>query len=179
MDDPERLDFQPPLPGNELGATVTFLVARGGLAPGYRTAPRTQATHAEIRTTGLNGRTQERRVTRQEAEVWLGEVEALRRRHQRLDAEQRGRREELRAQREEVAATISLDCPRCGVPREHTGRQHVMIAGAPEELGRTGDHLAMARPSAMVLELYACPRCGSVEFFRPLLSHPLRTDVPE
>ena len=176
MDDPERLDFQPPLPGNALEATMTFLVARGGLAPGYRTARRSEATHAELRTTGLSGKAEERRLTREDAEAWLAEVEELRRRHERLDAEQRGRRDELRAERDEVAATISLDCPRCGVPREHTGRQHLMIAGSPEELGRTGEHLALARPSAIVLELYACPRCGSVEFFRPLLPHPLRAD---
>lgn len=176
MDDPERIVLQPPLPGNALGATVTFLAARGGLAPGYRAVPRSEATHAELEITGLSGRTEERRVEIAEAEAWLREVATLQSRSARLDAAARDRRVETDRERQALAASISLDCPRCGVPREHAGRHHLMTTGAPDQLAATGEHFGKVRASAVVLEMYACPRCGSVELFRPLLPHPLPAD---
>lgn len=173
MDDPQQLELQPPLPGDALAATVTFQAARGGLAPGYRTVPRSEATHAELRITGLSGRTDERRVELAEADAWLAEARALRDRGERLDAAARERRERDAAEVEQLAATIDLDCPRCGIPRAHGGRHHLMTAGAPEHLGATGEYFAKTRPSAIVVDEYVCPRCGSVELFRPRLPHPL------
>lgn len=176
MDDPERVELQPPLPGNALGATVTFLAARGGLAPGYRAVPRSEATHAELEITGLSGRTEGRRVEIAEAQAWLEEAAALHARSAKLDASARDRRAEDERDRQALAASISLECPRCGVPREHAGRHHLMTTAAPDQLAATGEHFGKVRASAIVLEMYACPRCGSVELFRPLLPHPLPAD---
>lgn len=173
MDDPEEVEFAPPLPDNALAATVTFLAARGGLAPGYRTVPRSQATHAELVITGLSGKPVSRRVELGEAEAWLAEVRALHARHATLDAADRTRTENIRQANEEVAAQISPTCPHCDVPREYVGRHHLMTAGAPEHLAASGEFFGRIRASAIVVEQYACPRCGSLELFRPLLPHPL------
>lgn len=176
MDDPERIVLQPPLPGNALAATVTFLAPRGGLAPGFRAVPRSQATHAELEVTGLSGRAEERRMEIAQAEEWLAEAAALHARSADLDAAARDRRDEADRERAALVAAISLDCARCGVPREHAGRHHLMTTGAPDQLAATGEHFGKVRASAVVLEMYACPRCGSVELFRPLLPHPLPAD---
>lgn len=173
MDDPEEVEFAPPLPDNALAATVTFLAPRGGLAPGYRTVPRSQATHAELVITGLSGKPVSRRVEMGEAEAWLAEVRALHARHTGLDAAARTRTENVRRANEEVASQVSPTCPHCGVPREYVGRHHLMTAGAPEHLAASGEFFGRIRASAIVVEQYACPRCGSLELFRPLLPHPL------
>lgn len=178
MDDPERLELAPPLPDNALAATVTFLAARGGLAPGYRPVPRSQATHAELVVTGLNGKPVSRRVERAAVERWLEDVRALHDRHQRLDAEGRERRDDARRERDEVAGSITPVCPHCGIARAYVGRHHLMTAGAPEHLGATGEFFGRIRASAIVVEQYACPRCGSVELFQPLLAHPLPGSGP-
>lgn len=173
MDDPERLEFAPPLPDNALAATVTFLAPRGDLAPGYRAVPRSQATHAELVITGLNGTSVSRRAELAEAEAWLADVRALHDRHAELDAAHRSRAEDVRRERDEVAAQISPTCPHCAIPREYVGRHHLVTSGAPEHLGASGEFFGRIRASAIVVEQYACPRCGSLELFRPLLPHPL------
>ena len=173
MDDPEQLELAPPLPDNALAAKVTFLAARGGLAPGYRAVPRSQATHAEVEITGLSGKPASSRVEIAEADAWLADVRALHARHAELDAAGRTRTEELRQANAEVAATIVPTCPHCDLAREDVGRHHLMTAGAPEHLAASGEFFGRIRASAIVVEQYACPRCGSLELFRPLLAHPL------
>jgi hypothetical protein len=145
--DPEQLELSPPLPGDALRAKVTFLRARAGF--GFKASPRSEATHARIEETGVDGQTRDRRMELEEATAYMAQVDSMHDETDRWDARRKEQLEEARALRGGRAAELSVDCMRCGVAREYGGQSN-------------GFHQ------------YACPRCGSVELFRPgLLEHPL------
>lgn len=73
-----------------------------------------------------------------------------------------------------------LDCLRCGAPLDCLGRKKLQMGEAGLFLGDLPHLFA----GALELEIYACPDCGKVEFYRPRLtkgqmdgySHP---DLPQ
>jgi hypothetical protein len=57
------------------------------------------------------------------------------------------------------------------VPRQHRGRENLATSSAPEDLTIVD---TIPRLGYRPVEVYACPRCGSVELFLPaVLDHPL------
>jgi hypothetical protein len=103
--DPEQIDLSPPLPGDALRARVTFMRARAGF--GFKSAPRSEATHARIEETGPDGQTRERRVGVAEAAEYLSEVDGM----QGIPAPSDPER----------APQVRVDCPHCGIPRAYEG----------------------------------------------------------
>ena len=143
------------------------------MLPGWRAAPRAEATHARIELRGLDGNTTKREVDAAEAEAFLAEVERMHAAEDAWSASAQQREEQRAAERAELAAEIDVNCPRCGVPRRYEGRRNLMSAGAPDHIARE-ESAQVARPETRAYEEYACPRCGSVELFRAgRLEHPL------
>ena len=169
--DPERVELQAPLPDGALSARVVFKAARLGID---RTVPRSQATHADVERELLGGSSDRRRLERAEAEAYLAEAERF---HREVERDEHGRRERVAALQEErvrVAASISVDCQRCGIPRTFEGRRDLLSAERPEHVAGTGEHSQRMQPRTRGYYEYACPRCGSVEFFRHgAIGHPL------
>jgi hypothetical protein len=169
-DDPQRIELSAPLPDNALAAVVSFRVARLGRD---RDAPRSQATHAELEITGLDGKKRARRVELAEADEFLRAAAAVRERDRAWSEGRRDAAVAARAERAARAAAIRPDCPHCGVPRAYEGRRDIVSFDAPEQ-GLRDDQLGRMRPSSRPYEEYVCPRCGSVELFRSgVLDHPL------
>lgn len=163
-DDPTRIPLTAPLPDEHLSGTLTWRAARGGLRPGDEDVPRDRASHAELSTIDLGGREHRRRLTLDEADAYLREVEALHAEVAAFDAAAADRRTAHAQERAELLATIDLSCPRCGVPREHAGRRNLLSAAAPEHIAREDEWQRM-RPEVVGYDEYRCPRCGSVELF--------------
>ena len=59
-----------------------------------------------------------------------------------------------------------LDCLRCGTAMDCLGREKLQL-GESNLLFRDLPHLFAG---ALELEIYACPKCGKMEFFRPRLT---------
>ena len=59
-----------------------------------------------------------------------------------------------------------LDCLRCGTPMDCLGREKLQLGEAGLILGALPHLFA----GALELEIYTCPSCGKVEFFRPRLT---------
>ena len=59
-----------------------------------------------------------------------------------------------------------LDCLRCSTPMDCLGREKLQL-GESNLLFRDLPHLFAG---ALELEIYACPQCGKMEFFRPRLT---------
>lgn len=175
--DPERIDLRAPLPGGALSARVVFKTARVGLD---RTVKRSVATHADVELEFLGPRTETRRLSRPEVEAYLEEVARLHAEGDRRDAAHRERVAGAREARASLqAAGIDLSCGRCGVPRVFEGRRDLLSAGRPEHLNATGEFIQQMRPSSRAYYEYACPRCGSVEWFRHgPLEHPVEGAGP-
>lgn len=57
----------------------------------------------------------------------------------------------------------NLDCLRCGAAMRFSGREKLQLGKTGWVLGDLPNLLA----GAMQLDIYACPDCGKVEFFRP------------
>lgn len=163
-DDPAHIALSAPLPDEQLRGTLTWRAPRGGLRPGDEDVPRDRATHAELTTTDLGGREHRRRLTREEADAYLREVDALHAKVAAFDAAAADRRVQHAQERAERIATIDLSCPRCAVPREHAGRRNLLSAAAPEHIAREDEWQRM-RPEVVGYDEYRCPRCGSVELF--------------
>ena len=145
--DPEQVELSPPLPGDALRAKVTFLRARAGF--GFKAAPRSEATHARIEETGVDGETRDRRVEVADASAYLAQVDSMHNETDRWDARHKEQLEQAQAHRGDRAVELSIDCQRCGVPRAYEGQSNAY-------------------------HQYACPRCGSVELFRAgVVEHPL------
>lgn len=172
-DERTTVELRAPLPDGDQRAVLRWRAPRSGLRPGDQDVPRLQATHADLRTTDLDGRERERRLELAEADAYLAEARALHERAAGIDAAARERREATAQVREQVVASIDLSCGRCGVPRAYRGARDVLTVLHREELGRA-DELGRARPQAVAYHEYACPRCGSVELFADgVLPHPL------
>ena len=111
--DPEQVELSPPLPGAALRARVTFLRARAGF--GFKAAPQSEATHARIEETGLDGQTRDRRVELAEASAYLAEVDGM---HD-----------------EGEPAGLRVDCPHCGVARAYVGQSNAFHQYACPDCG--------------------------------------------
>ena len=161
----ERIELTPPLPDDAQGGAVSFFAVRGGVLPGWRAAPRSEATHARIELRGPDGQTHKREVAKEEAEAFLAEVERL----------HSGPGEgAIPASAGQIApGAINLSCPRCGIPRRYEGRRSPMPLADGVDKGNEDAFQSPATESG-TYEEYACPRCGSVELFRAgPLQHPL------
>ncbi|MBI5105104.1 MAG: hypothetical protein HZB46_09010 [Solirubrobacterales bacterium] len=167
-----------PLPGDDLEAELTWRAPRGGLRPGDQDVGRAEATHAVLRTKGLDDRWRERRLTVEEADAYLAEVAAMRDRHARLDGERAQRIDADRAAKAQLAASIVPTCPYCHVPRAYAGRRNLVSLGSPEHVARS-EGWQLTRPETTALHEYRCPRCGSAELFAAgALEHPLPGAAP-
>ena len=158
-DDRKTIELSAPLPGGALSAKLKM-----------------KGSHAELELELTGPRTQKRRLSREEAEAFLAEAARLHASGERRDAEHRARVAQLREARAELAETgIDLSCHRCGNDREFEGRRDLLSAGQPEHITVTGDFFQQLRPSSRTYYEYACPRCGSVEWFRTRsLDHPVK-----
>lgn len=173
MSEHEPIVLRAPLPQEHLEGTLTWRAPRGGLRPGDEDVPRDRATHAELCTKDLGGREHRQRLSLEEADAYLREVEALHAKVAAFDAAARDRQDAHDDERAAVAAAIDVRCPHCAVPRRHRGRRNLMAAGRPEHIARE-DQWQRMRPEVIAYEEYACPRCGSVELFvAGTLPHPL------
>ncbi len=59
-----------------------------------------------------------------------------------------------------------LDCLRCGTSMDCLGREKLQLGEAGLILGDLPHLFA----GALELEIYGCPDCGKVEFYRPILT---------
>ena len=57
-----------------------------------------------------------------------------------------------------------LKCLRCGTEMNSLGREKVQLG----EYGPFLGHISNLMAGAMELDLFACPKCGKVEFFSPV-----------
>lgn len=172
MSEDTRIELRAPLPEGDATAVLTWRAARGGLR-GDVDADRLTATHATLATTDLDGRRRERRLDLAQADAYLAQAREIHDRAAAITAGARSRKEEDRAERAALAATIRTVCPHCDVDRTYRGARNLMTLGRPEELQRV-DQLGLARPGVVVHHEYACPRCGSIELFAAgHLDHPL------
>lgn len=172
-----RVDLTAPLPGGDASAVLRWRAARGGLR-GDGDADRLSATHATLETVDLDGRRRERRLDLSEADAYLAEARAIHERARTISAGAAQRKDEHRAAREQLAATLDVTCARCAQPREYRGRRHLMAVQRPEQFGRLED-LGLARPGLVVHHEYACPRCGSIELFADgFVDHPVASAAP-
>lgn len=169
--DVERIDLRAPLPGGALAARMVF---KGSHFGRDRTVKRSVATYAEVTLELIGPRTETRRMTIEEAQAFLDEAARLKAEGERRDVGVAERVSERLEARRELAAGITIDCHRCAVPMAFEGRRDLMSAGRPEHLNATGDFLQLMRPDSRTYYEYACPRCGSVEWFRHgQLDHPV------
>ena len=102
--DPDQVELSPPLPGDALRAKVTFLRARAGF--GFKSAPRSEATHARIEETGPDGTTRDRRLEVADVSTYLAEVDSM---HD-------GGKDER--------ASLRVECPHCAVARAYVGESN-------------------------------------------------------
>lgn len=58
------------------------------------------------------------------------------------------------------------NCLRCGVRMGFLGREKLQLG----ECGAILGHLSNLLAGAMELDVFSCPECGKVEFFRPSLT---------
>ena len=158
MGDRETIELTAPLPEGALSARLEMKDGSAKL---------------ELEFTG--SRKEKRRLSREEADAFLAEAARLHAEGDRRDAEHAARVAEVREARAALAAAgVDLSCGRCGIPRAFEGRRDVLSAERPEHLAATGDHIQGMRPITRAYYEYACPRCGSVEFFRHgPLEHPI------
>ncbi|WP_205698215.1 hypothetical protein [Conexibacter sp. SYSU D00693] len=167
------VDLRAPLPNDDLEARLAWRAPRQGMRPGDRDVPRDVATYAVLWTRDLAGRERERRLTVDEGDAYLAQVEALHAKVAQLDADVAAKAAVRRQRAADTARTIDLTCPHCGVARVYEGRRDLQALERPEHVARTDDP-ALARPRTVALHLYACPRCGSAELFTAgPLQHPL------
>lgn len=70
-----------------------------------------------------------------------------------------------------------LECLRCGVHMEFLGREKLQLG----ECGPIMGHFSNLVSGAMELDVCACPKCGKVEFFRPIFTkgEPTKYNDPE
>ena len=59
-----------------------------------------------------------------------------------------------------------LECLRCGTPMDCLGREKLQLGEAGLILGDLPHLFA----GALELEIYVCPNCGKMEFYRPRLT---------
>lgn len=158
MSDHERIELGAPLPEGALSARLEM---KGDNA------------RLELEFTGR--RTEKRKLTRHEAETFLFEARRLHAEGERRDAEHAAKVAEVRSARAAlVAAGVDISCHRCGIPRLFVGRRNLLSASSPEHTDLSGEFLSQIRPSSSPYYEYACPRCGSVEWFRHgPLQHPI------
>lgn len=59
-----------------------------------------------------------------------------------------------------------LKCLRCGKQMEFVGREKLQLG----EYGALLGHISNLIAGAMELDIFTCPQCGKVEFYRPVMS---------
>jgi hypothetical protein len=170
--DATTIELGTPLPDNALEARLTWRRDRGRLR-GDEDVTRREATHAVRWVRGLDGKEREDRLELAEADRWVAEVGALHQQAAAKDVEHAQRRAVAQQERIDRAASIDLSCPHCAVSRRYAGRRNLVSLLASEHVARE-DLNQLSRPQTSAYETYACPSCGSVEFFvAGALEHPL------
>ena len=61
-----------------------------------------------------------------------------------------------------------LKCLRCNSQMEFMGREKLQLG----EYGPFLGHISNLIAGAMELDILSCPKCGKVEFYRPVMTHP-------
>lgn len=155
----EVVELEAPLPGLARSATVTYRASGGG----------------EVVVVGPDGDSTTTRLDADGLRAWVDDARAFQARvaaRREANAADAAADAELAATRAERSASIRPACPYCGVPREHRGRKDLAFVHDTESVDWTRQTSWL--PSTVAMELYACPRCGSAEWFTAgELDHPL------
>jgi hypothetical protein len=174
-DDGEVIELVAPLPGLASRATIRFMRGGEGLLQRAKPTSRVEADHAVLELLHGDREAEERRLELAEVEPYLAEVRAFQAKVGAKKAENLAERrtpEELDAARAERSALVRPTCPYCGVAREHRGRRNLTSISDPTRISRAD--ASVSNLGYEPVELYACPRCGSMELFAPGgLDHPL------